>query len=98
MPKLAINGGEKVRKHKFPAYITIAEEEKRAVSRVIESGVLSRFLGAWHEDFYGGPEVRAFESEWAEHFDVKHAIAVNSATSALYCAVGVTGDVLNLRK
>lgn len=91
MPQLAINGGEKVRKVKFPAYKTVGTEEKEAASRVIDSGILSRFLGCWHEDFYGGPEVRAFEQEWAEYFNVKHAIAVNSATSALYCAAGASG-------
>lgn len=91
MPILAINGGKKVRTQKFPAYITVGKEEQKAVSRVINSGILSRFLGSWHEDFYGGPEVQAFEKEWAEYFNVKHAIAVNSATSGLNCAVGATG-------
>jgi perosamine synthetase len=91
MPKLAIRGGTPVRTTKFPAYLTIGEEEQEAVRRVLHSGVLSRFLGTWHEDFYGGPEVRAFEREWAAYFGAKHAIAVNSATSALYCAVGAAG-------
>ena len=91
MPVLAINGGEKVRTEKFPAHITVGKEEEKAVSRVIKSGILSRFLGSWHEDFYGGPEVRGFEKEWAEHFNVKHAIAVNSATSGINCAVGAIG-------
>ena len=35
--------------------------------------------------------MRSLEKEWAEHFRVKHAISVNSATSALYCAVGAIG-------
>lgn len=91
MRKLAINGGEKVCKTKFPAYKVIGEEEKKAVERVFESSIFSRFLGCWHEDFYGGPEVQALEKEWAESFNVKHAIAVNSATSALYCAVASIG-------
>ncbi|NPV91580.1 MAG: DegT/DnrJ/EryC1/StrS family aminotransferase [Firmicutes bacterium] len=91
MPRLAINGGDKVRKELFPAYRPISSQEEEAVLRVIRSGVLSKFLGAWHEDFYGGPEVQALEREWAEHFQVKHAISVNSATSGLYCAVGATG-------
>ncbi|WP_061212756.1 DegT/DnrJ/EryC1/StrS family aminotransferase [Syntrophomonas wolfei] len=91
MHKLAINGGEKVRTSLFPAYKVIGEEEIAAVKHVLESGVLSRFLGTWHEDFYGGPQVRALEAEWAEYFEVKHAIAVNSATSGLYCAMGATG-------
>lgn len=89
--KLSINGGKPVRTKPFPAYNTIGKEEKEAVNRVMDSGVLSRFLGCWHDDFYGGPEVRALEKEWAEYFKVKHAIAVNSCTSGLYCAVGAIG-------
>ena len=91
MPMLAINGGTRVRNKKFAAYLTIGQEEQEAVKRVLQSGVLSRFLGTWHEDFYGGPEVQAFEREWAAYFGVKHAVALNSATSALYCAVGAAG-------
>jgi perosamine synthetase len=85
---LAINNGTKVRTKKFPAYKIFGEEEKRAATRVIESGILSKFLGSWHPNFYGGPEVKAFEAEWASYYGVKHAIAVNSATSGIYCAVG----------
>ena len=91
MSKLAINGGAKIRETKFPASKSIGKEEEDAVKRVFDSGVFSRFLGCWHEDFYGGPQVRMLEKEWAEHFNVKHAIAVNSATSALYCAIGAIG-------
>lgn len=91
MSKLAINGGEKVRTRLFPAYKVIGKEEIAAVKNVLESGVLSRFLGTWHEDFYGGPQIQALEAEWAKYFEVKHAIAVNSATSGLYCAMGATG-------
>ncbi|MFA6963153.1 MAG: DegT/DnrJ/EryC1/StrS family aminotransferase [Patescibacteria group bacterium] len=91
MPKLAINGGEKTRAKSFPAYRVLGQEETEITKKVIESGVLSKFLGAWHEDFYGGPEVRALEEKWAKYFNVKHAISVNSATSGLYCAVGAVG-------
>ncbi len=91
MSKLAIHGGEKVRKTLFPAYRTIGKEEEAVVLEVLRSGVLSRFLGTWHEDFYGGPQVRALEQEWADYFQVKHAVSVNSATSGLYCAVGAAG-------
>jgi len=89
--KLAINGGRPVRTKPFPAHNNIGEEEKQAVARVLDSGVLSKYLGCWHQDFYGGPEVRAFEEEWAAYFGSKHAIAVNSCTSGLYCAVGAIG-------
>lgn len=91
MKKLAINGGEKYRSTPFPAYNTIGVEEEDAVLRVLRSGKLSTFLGTWHDDFYGGPEVRALESEWATYFGAKHAISVNSATSGLYAAVGACG-------
>ncbi len=91
MKKLAINGGQKLRTTPFPAYNTIGVEEEEAVLRVLRSGKLSTYLGAWHEDFYGGVEVRALESEWADYFGSKHAISVNSATSGLICAVGAAG-------
>lgn len=89
--KLAILGGEPIRKTPFPAYRTIGEEEKRAVMEVLDSGVLSQFLGTWSPDFYGGPRVRKLEKEWSEYFGVQHAVTVNSATSGLYAAVGAAG-------
>ena len=90
MFKLAINGGEKVRKTPFPAYNTIGKEEEIAVKEILDSGCLSRFLGAWHDDFNGGDSVRRLEAAWCKKFNVKHAITVNSATSGLICAVGAT--------
>jgi len=89
--KLAINGGKKLRTEPFPAYNTINEQEEKAVLRVLRSGKLSTYLGTWHDDFYGGSEVKALEKEWADFFNVKHAISVNSATSGLYAAIGAIG-------
>ena len=91
MPSLAINGGEPVRREPFPPYITIGEEERRAVNEVLDSTVLSAFYGSWSPGFYGGPRVQSLEREWAEYFGVKHAVSVNSATSGLYAAVGAAG-------
>lgn len=91
MSQLAINGGKPIRTKLFPAYKNIGEEEKKEVNRVLDSGILSRYLGCWGDDFYGGSEVQAFEKEWADYFGVKHAIAVNSCTSGLQCAVGAIG-------
>lgn len=88
---LAIHGGKPIRTKLFPAYRVIGKEEKRAVARVLDSGILSRYLGCWDPDFYGGPIVQKFEKEWAAYFGVKHAIAVNSAASALQCSVGAIG-------
>jgi perosamine synthetase len=89
--KLAINGGKPVRKKSFPVQNTIGREEIKAVTKVLKSGVLSKYLGCWHEDFYGGEEVQALEKEWAKYFGAKHAIAVNSATSGIMAAVGAAG-------
>lgn len=91
MGKLAVNGGEKIRTELFPAYRVIGEEEEKAAVEVIRSGILSKYLGCWADDFYGGPQIRALEKEWAQYYGVKHAVAVNSATSALYCAAGALG-------
>ncbi|MBL8013221.1 MAG: DegT/DnrJ/EryC1/StrS family aminotransferase [Candidatus Omnitrophica bacterium] len=89
--KLAIHGGKPVRKKIFPGNKTIATQEIRAVKMVLTSGVLSKYLGCWHDNFYGGKEVQALEKEWARYFKVKHAVAVNSATSGLMAAVGAAG-------
>lgn len=88
MVHLAINGGTPVRTTPFPEYRTIGDQEKRAVMEVLDSGVLSKYLGTWSSDFYGGPRVQQVEREWCEYFGVKHAITVNSATSGLFAAVG----------
>ena len=89
--RLAILGGQPVRTEPFPAYQSIGIEEKNAVNEVLESGVLSSFYGSWGDQFYGGYRVKKLEREWAEHFGVKHAVSVNSATSGLYAAVGASG-------
>jgi dTDP-4-amino-4,6-dideoxygalactose transaminase len=91
MAKLAIKGGTPVRTKLFPAYNTIGEEEKKAVMKVLDSGNLSQFLGAWHKDFYGGPTVQEFEKNWATAFGSKYAISVNSNTSGLFTAIGACG-------
>ena len=88
---LAINGGVPVRTQPFPTYRTIGEEEKTAVMEVLDSGILSKFLGTWSPDFYGGTRVQTLEREWAEYFRVRHAVSMNSATSGLYAAVGAAG-------
>lgn len=91
MTKLALLGGDPVRTMLFPAHRNMGAEEREAVNRVMDGGVLSSFIGAWHENFLGGKEVRAFEDEWAEAFSVPHAVSMNSATSGLYAAVGAAG-------
>ena len=91
MKELAINGGEPVRKTPFAPYVTIGAEEKKAVADVLDSTVLSKYLGTWSPDFYGGPRVQKLEREWEAYFGIKHAVSMNSATSGLYAAVGAAG-------
>ncbi len=89
--KLALHGGPKTITELFKRYNPIGKEEVEAAKSVVESGVLSQFLGAWHEDFYGGPKVREFERACEAFFGVRHAVTVNSATSGLIAAVGAIG-------
>jgi dTDP-4-amino-4,6-dideoxygalactose transaminase len=88
---LAIHGGMPVRSRPFPPRPGVGDAEKRAVAAVMDSGVLSQYIGAWGEDFMGGPRVRALEAAWAERFEVKHALGLNSATSALNAAAAAAG-------
>jgi perosamine synthetase len=88
MHKLALLGGEPVRRHLFPGHNTIGPEEKQAAIEVLDSGNLSQFLGSWSDDFYGGPKVQEFEQVWAAHAQTKFAYSVNSNTSGLVAAVG----------
>ena len=52
------------------------DEEWHALKEPLTSGWLT-----------SGPKVRAFEHAFAEHHQVKHAIAVTSATTALHLAM-----------
>ena len=88
---LAIEGGQPVRTAPFPGCNTIGVEERRAVLEVLDSGVLSQFVGAWGPDFFGGPRVQALEAAWARYFGSRNAVSMNSATSCLYAAVGAAG-------
>ena len=61
--KLAINGGTKTIKKPFKKYNSIGIEELNSAKSVIESGILSQYLGKWGPDFFGGPKVKEFESD-----------------------------------
>jgi len=88
MPKLAINGGPKVRTSLLPNQQTWGWDEASAAFQVIRKGPLTGYQGNWSEAFYGGPEIRALEKEWCEKFGSRHAICVNSCTSGLFVALG----------
>jgi dTDP-4-amino-4,6-dideoxygalactose transaminase len=87
----AILGGAPVFEGSFKPYITIGEDERKAVIEVLDSGMLSGFIAGWMPEFYGGTKVQLLEREWEKHFSVSHAIAMNSATSCLYAAIGAAG-------
>ena len=85
---LALLKGERIINHSFKKFNTISTEEINSVVKVMESGKLSSFLGSWGPEFYGGKYVKALEKEFEKKYNVKHALAVNSWTSGLICAVG----------
>ena len=58
----------------------IGAEEREAVDRVLQSGMLAQ-----------GPEVAAFESEFSAIVGNRHCIAVNSGTSGLHMALEALG-------
>jgi perosamine synthetase len=91
MKKLAINGGQKVRTTLFPRYSNISKSEINAVTKVLKNGTLSKFIGAWCDDFYGGEKVLEFEKKWSKRFNAKHTISVNSNSSGLIAALGACG-------
>ena len=89
--KLALFGGKPVIDQPFKRYNSIGREEIQAVTNVMKTGVLSKYLGCWGDDFFGGPKVQEFEKACEAYFKVKHAITVNSWTSGLSVAVGAIG-------
>ncbi len=91
MSKLALLGGSPIRTQPLPRARSVGPEERAAALRVLDSGVLSQFLGEPHPDFFGGPEVRALEEEFAAAFGVPHGVSTNSATTALETAVAACG-------
>ncbi len=58
----------------------IGDEEKQAVMRVLDSGMIAQ-----------GPEVAAFEDEFSRFVEGHHCIAVNSGTSALHLGLLASG-------
>ena len=91
MSNLAILGGTPVIDAPFEIYNRIGPAERQAVFDTLETGVLSGYIGAPGPDFNGGPKVRELEERWSDAFEVRHSVAVNSATSGLFAAMGACG-------
>jgi perosamine synthetase len=88
---LALFGGAPVLPQPRPAPPGVGEAEAQAAAEVVRGGVLSDYVGAPGPAFMGGARVRALETLAAEQFGARHALAVNSWTSGLICAVGALG-------
>lgn len=90
MANLAINGGKPAVQNLTP-YISMGEEEIAAVTKVMRSGCISKFLGAWGPDFFGGETILAMKQPWSKKFNCQYSVSVNSASSGLFAAVGAVG-------
>ncbi|MGE4297199.1 MAG: DegT/DnrJ/EryC1/StrS family aminotransferase [Desulfovibrionaceae bacterium] len=88
---LALLGGAPVRTEPFPAYPVIDDADKAAVMAVLDRGALSTFGAGPKGNFAGGVEIRAFEQEFAAFNQSAYALAVNSATAGLHCALAAAG-------
>jgi perosamine synthetase len=91
MNKLAILGGTPLIDKPLLPYSSLDESDVKAVADVMKSGRISEFIGAWCDEFYGGPLIKEFEKLWCEEFKCKHSISVNSNTSGLIAAMGAIG-------
>jgi len=79
-PKLAINGGEPISREPIVIHKPyLGEDDKRALIKAFESTFISG----------DGPDCRQFEQELASYIGVKHALYLNSATTALDLAFRV---------
>ena len=75
--KLALFGGRPVLSDPIDfAGHDFGEDDIEAISKVIKSGEIGN-----------GPEVKAFENEYANRYGIKYGISVNSGTSALHTCV-----------
>lgn len=85
--KLAILGGEPIRKNPFPAWPYLGQEEIDAVVDVIKKGHLSSFAAPPSNFFLGGEKIRELENNFASYHGIKYAISVNNATAGLHAAL-----------
>jgi dTDP-4-amino-4,6-dideoxygalactose transaminase len=87
---LAINGGAKVVPEELKVnWPVITKEDKNAVMRVLDRGVLWAITGP--DGNVLAPEMHALEAEFASYIGVKHCLAVNGGTSAIHMALAAAG-------
>jgi len=89
--ELALKGGKPAKTTPnlpmFPGGMEIGEEEKKAVLEVLDHKYLFRYYGP--EEFPS--RVKMLEEEFAQKIETKHALAVNSCTSALITSLIAVG-------
>ncbi|HSV30537.1 MAG TPA: DegT/DnrJ/EryC1/StrS family aminotransferase [Atribacteraceae bacterium] len=89
--RLAIDGGRPVKTTPsipmFPGGLEIGEEEKQAVWEVLDNKYLFRYYGPGDSP----SRVKMFEEEFSQRIGTRHALAVNSGTSALIASLVAVG-------
>lgn len=78
--KLAIHGGEPVRKRPLTQGKKVGKEELKELIDVIDSGNMFR---------WGGTKVKQFEEEFARLLGAQYAVASTSGTASIHVAVGM---------
>lgn len=85
MSKLALLGGEPIKKTPFPSWPQYDEHEREALMQVLDSRIWWRTPGT---------QTLAFEQEFASYQQAQYGIAVTNGTAALevtLLALGITG-------
>ena len=78
MTDLAINGGLPIRKAPFPPWPFFDDDERAAVSKILQSG---------NVNYWTGEECRLFEKEFAASVGVNYAVAMMNGSVALEAAL-----------
>ncbi|MEM3693824.1 MAG: DegT/DnrJ/EryC1/StrS family aminotransferase [Candidatus Bathyarchaeia archaeon] len=87
MERLAIEGGEPVRKDPWPTRIQVDDEELEAVVRVLKESM----EGPLRFGRYSSPSrTEEFEEAFARLIGVKYAVASSSGTASIHTALGAT--------
>lgn len=80
--KLAVLGGAPVRRGSFPSWPVIGTTDEKMLQEVLTGREWFRYTGKY---------VKQFEETWAANLGARHAVAVNSGTSALITALNALG-------
>lgn len=89
--KLALLGGNPVINTPFEEYESLRDSDIAAALEVLNSKILSEYIGSSGNYFLGGRRVKGLESTWKQYFKVEYAVSINSWTSGLWIAIGALG-------